>query len=47
MPLVGAKNGCVWVSWWNTTSQVKALAGKVPSCGSVPVPLKLTFVPAA
>ncbi len=37
-PVHGAMNGCVCVSWWNTTSHSKALAGSVPSSGSVPVP---------
>ena len=31
-------NGWVCVSWWKSTRQVKALAGRVPSSVSVPVP---------
>ena len=46
MPLVGCKCGCVCVSWWKSIHHVKALAGSVPSSGSVAVPAKLSVVPA-
>ena len=39
MPLVSGMNGCVCVSWWKSTRHVNALAGSVPSSGSVAVPL--------
>ena len=38
-PVVDGTCGWVCVSWWKSTRQVKALAGSVPSSGSVPVPL--------
>lgn len=37
-PVVAAMNGCVCVSWWKSTRQVKALAASAPSSGSEPVP---------
>ena len=33
-PLVGAMNGCTCVSWWKSTRQVKAEAGRLPFSGS-------------
>ncbi len=46
-PLVVGRKGCECVSWWKSTRQLKALAGKVvgvPS-GSVPVPAMATVMP--
>ena len=37
-PVVGGDERMVCVSWWKSTCHVKALAGSVPSSGSVPVP---------
>src|SRR5688500_10554868 len=37
--------GCVCVLWWNTMSQKKPLAGRVPSSASVQSPAKLTTSP--
>ena len=37
-PVVGGTNGWMWVAWWKSTVQVKALAGSAPSSGSVAVP---------
>ena len=37
-PVHGARNGWKCVSWWKSTCHSKAVAGRVPSSGSVPVP---------
>jgi hypothetical protein len=37
-PVIGPRNGWVWVSWWKRMSHVNALGGRIPSSGSLPVP---------
>src|SRR6185295_17575621 len=44
-PVVGCMNGCVWVSWWNTISQVNPLAATSPVSGSVPEPEYVIVIP--
>ena len=44
-PAVGGRNGCVWVSWWRTTFQVRALAGSGPSSGSLAEPVSVIVSP--
>ena len=43
--VIGPRNGWVWVLWCSSTTQLKALAARVPSSGSVPPPAKGTTVP--
>ena len=41
-------SGCVWQSdgqWWRISFQLKRRAGSVPSCGSVPPPVKSIVSP--
>ena len=38
-PLVAGRNGRICPLTWKSTRQVKALGGRLPSSGSVPVPV--------
>ncbi len=45
MPTLSSMAGWVCVSWWKSIRHVNALAGRVPSSASVPVPENESVVP--
>ena len=45
--MVGARNGCVWVSWWRSTRQLRLEGASVPSSESVAVACSAIVSPTA